>query len=161
MRMSYVKRSCSSAGKISVSHFKELHDEFLADNQAETLMHEIPDDLIFNWDQTGLSLVPTGKWTMHQAKATMIPITHGHCSSCCYPERQIPAPSTCTIYLHHQVICQGKTVKCHPKVAIPSGWDIWHSPNHWSNEEAMKWYVKKLITLLIGRKGWNWSWMLP
>ena len=57
MRMGYVKRKCSNIVKISVSHFKELQDEFLANIQAETLMHEIPDYLIFNWDQTGLSLV--------------------------------------------------------------------------------------------------------
>ena len=85
MRMGYVKRNCSNAGKISVSNFKKLQDDCLADIQAETLMHEISDDLILNWDQTGLSLVPIGERTMHQASS--------HCSSCCYPERRIPVPS--------------------------------------------------------------------
>jgi len=26
--------------------------------------HNIPDDLIFNWDQTGVNLIPGGDWTM-------------------------------------------------------------------------------------------------
>ena len=39
---------------------------FLADIAAETLMNDIPDELIFNWDQTGLHMVPTGEWTMHK-----------------------------------------------------------------------------------------------
>ena len=39
-------------------------------------MHDIPIDLAFNWDQTGIKLVPTGEWTMHRAKETVIPIAH-------------------------------------------------------------------------------------
>ena len=27
-------------------------------------MEEIPPDLIFNWDQTGISIVPGSNWTM-------------------------------------------------------------------------------------------------
>ena len=30
-------------------------------------MNEIPADLIFNWDQTALSLITTSQWTLHQA----------------------------------------------------------------------------------------------
>ena len=86
-----VKRKCSNAGKISVSHFKELQDEFLADIQVETLVNDIPEDLIFNWDQTGLSLVPTGESTMHQAKASVIPITHSD------DKRQVTAALAATL----------------------------------------------------------------
>ena len=49
---------------------------FLADIAAEVLMNDIPDDLIFNWDQTGLQLVPTGEWTMHKSGDKIIPIAH-------------------------------------------------------------------------------------
>ena len=28
-------------------------------------------------------------------------------------------------------------VRCHPRIDAPKGWDIWHSDNHWSNEETM------------------------
>ena len=64
-RMGYVKRKCSNAGKQSLAHFEEFKDEFLADVKAEVLMNDIPKELIFNWDQTGIQVVPTGQWTMH------------------------------------------------------------------------------------------------
>ena len=112
MRIGYVKRHCSNAGKISISHFKELEDEFLADIQAETLVNDIPEGLIFNWVQTALSLVPTGESTMHQAKAMVIPIGHSD------DKRQVTAVLTATLtgeFLPPQIIHQGKTEKCHPK----------------------------------------------
>ena len=72
--MGYVKRKYSNAGKISVSHFEELKEEFLADIKAEVVMNEIPHELVFNWNQTAIQLVPTGPWTMHHAKEKVIPI---------------------------------------------------------------------------------------
>ena len=72
-------------------------------------MDEIPQDHNFNWDQTALSLVPTGEWTMHQAKAAVIPIAHSD------EKRQVTAVLAATLrseFLPPQVISQGKTVKC-------------------------------------------------
>ena len=43
-----------------VSHFAELKEFFLADISAEVIMNNIPDELILNWDQTPLRLIPTG-----------------------------------------------------------------------------------------------------
>ena len=34
---------------------------------AEVLMNDIPDQLIINWDHTGLYLLPAGQSTMHRA----------------------------------------------------------------------------------------------
>ena len=39
-------------------------------------MNDVHKALVFNWDQTGLQLVPTGEWTMHEAKAKVVPITN-------------------------------------------------------------------------------------
>lgn len=47
----------------------QIKAEFLVDIQAEVVMNEVPIDPIFNWDQTGLQLVPTGQQTMNEAKA--------------------------------------------------------------------------------------------
>ena len=60
-----MKRKGSNAGKITVSQFIEIQEEFLADIKADV---DIPNDLIFNWDQTGIQLVPTGQWTMNRAR---------------------------------------------------------------------------------------------
>ena len=39
-------------------------------------MNDIPDQLIINWDHTGLSLLPAGQWTMHRAGEKIVPIGH-------------------------------------------------------------------------------------
>ena len=51
-QMGYVKRKCSNAGKVTYAHFEELKEDFLVDVKAELLMNDIPQDLVFNWDQT-------------------------------------------------------------------------------------------------------------
>lgn len=39
-------------------------------------MNDIPDQLIINWDQTGLRVVPTGQWTIHHAGDKVIAIAN-------------------------------------------------------------------------------------
>ena len=99
-RMGYVKRKGSNAGKVSVSCFEEIQEMFLADIQAEVVMNDIPHHLIFNWDQTGIQLVPTGQWTMNRAKEKVVPIAHSD------DKRQITAVLAVTLageYLSPQV----------------------------------------------------------
>ena len=56
-------------------------------------------------------------------------------------------------YLSPQLIYQGKTERCHPQFnAVPDRWDIWHSTNHWSNEETMKRYITKVIVPFVQKK---------
>ena len=73
-RMGFSKRKDTNAGKITVAHFEEVKECFMADIQAEVMMKEIPDDLIVNWDQTPLHIVPTGDWTMHRKGEKIIPL---------------------------------------------------------------------------------------
>ena len=148
-RMGYVKRKGSNAGKVNVEHFKEIQEEFLADIMAEVLMNEVHPDLIFNWDQTPVHYVPTGQWTMNRCKEKIIPIAKSD------DKRQITAVLAVTLngeYLPPQVIYEGKTTRCHPKVSFPEEWDIWHSTNHWSNENTMKRYIENIIVPFICRK---------
>ena len=56
--------------------FQELKEVFLVDIVAEVIMNDIPDELIFNWDQTGLSIIPTGEWTMEKRGEKVIKISH-------------------------------------------------------------------------------------
>ena len=90
-RMGYVKRKASNAGKVPAAEFENLKEVFLADIAAETLMNDIPDELIFNWDQTGLHMVPTGEWTMHKSGDKVIPISHSD------DKRQITAVLAATL----------------------------------------------------------------
>ena len=132
-----------------MEHFEEAREEFLADIKAEVLMHDIPLDLVLNWDQTGIHLVPAGEWTIHQAKDKIIPISHSD------EKRQITGvfavPATGKFF-PPQLINKGKTEQCHPKVATPAGWDMWHSDNHWSIEETMVRHIEKIIVPFVNDK---------
>ena len=144
-----MKRKYSNAGKMSVARFDEVQEEFLADSKAEVLMNEVPPQLILNWDQTGIQLVPMGQWTMHRASDKVIPIANVD------DKRQITAVLAATLtgeYLPPQVIYKGKTMRSHPKVSFPQGWDIWHSDYHWSNEETMKRYIENVILPFVSQK---------
>lgn len=108
-------------------------------------------ELIFNWDQTELNLVPTGQWTMHLAGQKNVPIAHSD------DKRQVTAVLAATItgeFVYPQILYQGKTNRCYPKVlSVPDEWDIWHSPNHWSKKR--QWYVmwRKLLShFLLGKE---------
>ena len=141
-RMGFSKRKGTNAGKVTVAHFEQVKECFMADITAEVMMKEIPDGLIVNWDQTPLHIVPTGNWTMHRRGEKVIPLSNLD------DKRQITAVLAVSIngdYLPPQLIYQGKTIRCHPKVIPPKGWDIWHSENHWSNEETMTRYLQKII----------------
>ena len=114
--MGYVKRKGSNAGKVAVSHFQELQEVFLTDIKAEVLFNDVHRELVFNWDQTAVKYVPTGEWTMHRYKEKIIPITNSD------DKRQITAVLAITLtgdFLPPQMIYQGKTPRCHPKVAFP------------------------------------------
>ena len=111
---------------MSLTRFEEIKEIFLADVTTEVVMNDIPDDLVINWDQTALHLVPTGQWTMHHAGDKVVPIINSD------DKRQVTAVLAATMtgeYLPPQLIYGGKTNRCHPKVTVPSGWDIWHTHN--------------------------------
>ena len=44
-----------------------------------------------------------------------------------------------------QILYQGKTACSHPKYAFPDGFDIFHTPNHWANEETCLRFFQKII----------------
>ena len=115
-RIGYVKRKGSNAGKVTVAHFQEQQEVFLADIKAEVLMNDVPQQLVFNWDQTAVHYVPTGQWTMHRYKEKITPIANSD------DKRQITAVLAITLtgeFLPPQMIYQGKTPRCHPKVPFP------------------------------------------
>ena len=153
-RMGLVKRKCSTSGKISLARFDESNDIFLADVTAEVLFNDIPESLIINWDQTGLSIVPTGDWTMEKEGTKIVPIAHND------DKRQLTAVLAITVageYLPPQLLYQGKTSKYHPQVSFPTGWDVWHSENHWSNEITMRRYIDNIIVHFVIKRRKEWK----
>ena len=57
-RMGYVKREASTTAKVTVEDFADMKAQFLFDIQAFITFEEIPLELVFKWDHTGIHYVP-------------------------------------------------------------------------------------------------------
>ena len=55
-------------------------------------------------------------------------------------------------FLPPQLIYQGKTRRCIPKVDFPGDWHVTFSANHWSNEGTMTDYIEKILLPYMERK---------
>lgn len=106
--------------------------------QIAKIAHEnlIPPQLVINWDQTGLSIVPASSRTIEQGRSSKIPIVR------LGDKRQITATVAVAMVgemLLMQVLYTGKTERCHPD------FDIWHTSNHWVNTETTIRLIKIII----------------
>ena len=142
-RMKFVKRKVTTAkSKHLIAGFAQLKEAFLDDVVATVQMEEIPPELILNWDQTGIKIVPSNTWTMDKQGSKRVEVVGVD------DKRFITAVFCGSLvgdFLPVQVIYRGKTPRCHPRYKFPSDWDITRSPKHWSNEETMIQYVENII----------------
>ena len=63
-------------------------------------------------------------------------------------KRQITATFAAALdgtFLPMQILYQGKTDRSHPNYAFPDGFDIFHTPNHWANEETCLRFFENII----------------
>ena len=148
--MKFVKRRGGSTRKIAVTNLEEAKEQFLLDIEAVVMMEEIPFDLILNWDQTGLHVVPGSTWTMEEKGCKRVEIIGMD------DKRQITAVicgSPTGNLLPFQLIYSGTTKACLPKYdGIPSDWHITCTSNHWSNELKMKEYLELIIFPYVRQK---------
>lgn len=149
-RMNFVRRKATtSKSKYKPADFAEVKEQFLNDVVSIVTMEEIPPELVLNWDQTGIHLVPVSPWTMDQAGSKRVEI-NGISS-----KQQITAVFCGSLtgdFLPVQLIYQGKTSRCHPPFQFPDGWHITHSPRHWSTEETMVQYIEEIILPYVERQ---------
>ena len=142
-RMNFVVRKATTAkSKYTINNFKEVKSQFLHDIVATVELEEIPAQLILNWDQTGIKIIPTSSWTMEKEGSKRIEVVGVD------DKRLITAVFCGTLvgdFLPVQLIYKGKTDHCHPHYQFPLGWDITHSSNHWSTEATMIQYVQNII----------------
>ena len=62
-----MKRKVTTAkSKQSTKEFAQLKETFLNDVMSTVEMQEIPAELILDWDQMGIKIVPSGTWTMER-----------------------------------------------------------------------------------------------
>ena len=149
-RMGFTKRRANSKSKIMPKNFAEIRENYLIDVESVIEMEEIPSDLVINWDQIGMHLVPSGSWTMEKRGTKRVEI------SALDDKRQITAVFGCSLsgnFLPVQLIYAGTTSKCLPKnVKFPNDWHVTYSANHWSNKDTMIDYIKNIIIPYIRHK---------
>ena len=142
-RIGFVKRKGTTKAKVSIENFEVLKEQFLFDIKCIVDIHEIPPTLIINWDQTGIHYVPVGSWTMEKEGSKRIEIAGID------DKRQLTAVFAGTLagdFLPVQLVYKGKTTKCLPTtVKFPSDWSLSYSANHWSNEQTLNEYLKRVI----------------
>ena len=116
--MGFVKHRATTKSKVLVSDFDDLKKQFLFDIKAFTEMEEIPEDLVINWDHTGLHYVPVSSWTMAKEGSKRVEIAGLD------DKKQLMAVFAGTLsgeVLPPQIIYKGKTPKCLPSVEFPMG----------------------------------------
>ena len=73
--MNFVQRKATtSKSKYKPADFAKIKEQFLNDVVSTVTMEEIPPELLLNWDQTGIYLVPVSLWTMEQAGSKRVEI---------------------------------------------------------------------------------------
>ena len=140
--MGFVKRKATTKAKVDVKEFEEIKRLFLLDVKNVVQMDEICNDMIVNWDQTGINYVPVSSWTMEAEGSKRVKLIGKD------DKRQITvvfAGSLGGDILPIQVIYQGKSLKCLPKFNFPSTWHVTYSINHWANKNTMEDYTKMII----------------
>ena len=105
-------------------------------------MEDIPFELILNWDQTGVKIVPSSNWTMEVSGSKRVEIQG------LSDKRQITLVLCGNIigdFLPPQVIYQGMTYRCEPLYNFPLDWSVTHSKKHWSTESTMLEYINDIV----------------
>ena len=146
--MGYVKRKGTTKvnTKLPEERFQQMKASFLQQTVAVVTAHNIPPQLIINLDETGVQLVPVGKWTMAPEGSKRVEVTGLD------DKRQITATFAAALdgtMLPMQLLYQGKTDRCHPKFTFPAGFHVSHTPNHWANEITVKAFYEKVIVSYV------------
>ena len=141
-RMGLVKQKATKAVRKLPDDFADVTLAFLERVASIAKENCVPFELVINWDQTGSRFAPASHWTPANEGAKQVDVIGVE------DKREMTvllAISLAGKLLPPQLLHAGKTVKCHPTVDFPAGWDVWHSQNHWSTEETMIHYIEEVI----------------
>lgn len=147
-RMKFCRRMCTTKAQMPPEKIHELKTEFLQDIVDVVQFEKIPMELLINWDQTGLNLVPSSKWTLEKKGTKRVGLKGFQ------DKRMITGVFCCNAIgemLPFQLIYSGKTNRCHPVQKLPPEWSVTHNMKHWSNEETMLLYISDVIVPYITR----------
>ena len=138
-RINFVPRKpTTSKSKSSVKDFAKAKKEFLQEVVSTVEMEDIPPELIMNWDQNGIKMVPTTTWTMERKRSKRVEVVGSN-------DKHVFCGTIQGNFLPVQLIYAGKTTFCHPKYRFLAGWHVTHAKKHWSTEETMRQYIEFII----------------
>lgn len=141
-RMGWVKRKGTKAARQLPTNFLEQKDAYIKLFTQKIEEGQIPKDLVINWDQTAVPIVPLSDYTMDQEGVKQVSIIAKD------DKRQITAVLAVSLagkLLPPQLIYAGKSDKCHPDFQFPKNWDVTHTDSHWSTSDSMIRYIEKII----------------
>ncbi len=141
-RMGYVYRKGTHATSSIPANFDELQQDFYKRIRKTVKKYKIPDQLIINFDQTAVKIVPVSDWTLEEKGSEQVDITGID------DKRGITAllgEAASGDLIPPQLIYQGKTDACHPSFKFPEEFNVTHSESHWSTTETMLEYVDKVL----------------
>ena len=138
-------RRMATTSKVPIAPGLIREDKYTFQKKINGLVkwHSIPPDLVLNFDQTPLSYITVGNTTLEFEDATSVPVKYKRKSNQITWTFTISASG---MFLPMQLIYAGKTERCHPQgIKFPSGLDVTHSENHWSNEILARQHVTDVI----------------
>ena len=141
--MGFVQRRGSTQTKATLSdqQVSQMKHTYLSQVSGMVTVHKILPELMINWDQAGVKLIPSQNWTMEQQGSSQVEIAG------ISDKRQIMLTSAGSMsgeLLPLQLLYQGKTTR-HPQYPYPPGFDVWHTPNHWANEDTTMRFISSVI----------------
>ena len=105
------RKATTAKSKYKPSYFDDLKKDFLDELDATVKLEEIPPELILNWDQTGIKIVPSSSWSMEKfgsKKVEVVGVGDKRVITACF------CGSFTGDFLPIQVIYKGTTTQCHP-----------------------------------------------
>ena len=114
VRLGYVKRRANTKSKVTDENFELMKSQFLFDIRTIVEMEDIPEDLVINWDHTGLNYVPVSNWTMAEEGSKRVEIV------ALDDKRQITAVFGCTMggdFIPPQVIYSGVEMSTYHEIS--------------------------------------------
>ena len=142
-RMNFVRRQkTSDKVHIPAGARKEIEYQFYHQITSMIEKHEIPHQLVINFDQTPCKMVPVGRMTLAEKNSKKVVISGST------DKRNITGTFAVTLaghFLPMQLIYGGKTKKSLPKYKFPSAFSLSVNKTHYSNSDECIKFLEEII----------------
>lgn len=149
-RIKFTNRAVTT-GKLHMPEclVSEVKYSFTSEISNLVAQHNIPEDLIINFDQTPIMYSPASKYTMAPTGSRKVSINGSQ------DKRNLTAVVTVSMsgnFLPFQLIYQGLTNRSLPKSSYPASFHVVANKNHWSTEDTMLQYADKILKPYVTSK---------